>query len=150
MRHRAKEILLLLNSPDRMQEERDKAKANRDKYRGVSAAEMRMGGGFGGGSSSLRSGGRGPPPSSASFGRDRIISSDGDRGSLGPSSGGRESYGEEDDYRPSLSQQQRQPTRASDDLHGGGGGGADADAVAATRARIERIRLSGKSEKEGG
>ena len=45
VRNRAKEIVLLLQSNDRIKEERAKAKSNRDKYVGVSADSHSSGGG---------------------------------------------------------------------------------------------------------
>lgn len=53
VRHRAKEIIDLVNTPERLRLERDKAKANRQKYRGVSSDQMRTGGQLGGGGSSF-------------------------------------------------------------------------------------------------
>jgi len=44
VRNRAKEIVLLLQSPDRIREERSKAKSNRDKYVGVSNETAAFGG----------------------------------------------------------------------------------------------------------
>lgn len=44
VRNRSKEIVALLNDSERIREERAKAKANRDKYIGVSAEETRYGG----------------------------------------------------------------------------------------------------------
>ncbi|GAX79430.1 hypothetical protein CEUSTIGMA_g6871.t1 [Chlamydomonas eustigma] len=49
VRQRAKEIVMLINSPQRLQEEREKAIRNAGKYKGVSADDMRHGGGISGG-----------------------------------------------------------------------------------------------------
>ncbi|KAL4518154.1 hypothetical protein Ndes2526A_g01396 [Nannochloris sp. 'desiccata'] len=48
VRHRAQEIAQLVNDPAKVRDEREKARANRAKYTGVSAADMRGGGGGGG------------------------------------------------------------------------------------------------------
>ncbi|KAJ3259057.1 Epsin-3, clathrin recruitment and traffic between the Golgi and endosome [Boothiomyces macroporosus] len=47
IRHRAKEIVDLLGNDNKIREERQKAKENRNKYKGVSSYEMKSGGGFG-------------------------------------------------------------------------------------------------------
>jgi epsin len=52
VRQKAKDVRALLQDDDRIREERARAKRNRGKFTGVSAAEMRRGGGGGGGSSS--------------------------------------------------------------------------------------------------
>ena len=44
VRHRAKEILDLVNDEFRLKAEREKAAQNRNKYKGVSAEEARYGG----------------------------------------------------------------------------------------------------------
>jgi epsin len=56
VRHRAKEIVELINDPERMRDERQKAAQNKNKYTGVAAESARYGG-FG--STSSSSGGYG-------------------------------------------------------------------------------------------
>lgn len=51
VRHRAKEIIELVNDSERLKHEREKAQLNRNKYTGVASAEARYGG-FGSGGSS--------------------------------------------------------------------------------------------------
>ncbi len=41
MRQRAGELLGLINDPQRLQMEREKARQNRDKYKGVSSTQVR-------------------------------------------------------------------------------------------------------------
>lgn len=149
VRHRAKEILELVDRPDRLKEERDKAKANRTKYTGVSADQMR--------STSFGMGGMG---GGSSFGRstsDRYTS--GTSGSLFPSSGGGGGGGGGIDGSSTGAYGQSRRTDSYDGTGGGahyiskrGGSSAPAevpagtsseDAVAATRARIDKLKLSG-------
>lgn len=44
IRHRAKEITELINDPDRLKDEREKARVNKNKYTGVAAEEVKYGG----------------------------------------------------------------------------------------------------------
>ncbi|PSC70401.1 Clathrin interactor EPSIN 3 isoform A [Micractinium conductrix] len=179
VRHRAKEILDLVNSSDRLRDERDKAKANRQKYRGVSADQMRSGG-YGGASSG--SSGLGGSSSFGRAGSDRYTA--GTSGSLyGASSGGlggasgglagggalggggytasrrTDSYDETEhdshyiSKRPpggSSSGAEAPPPPPAPAAAAGGGGAAVADAVAATRARIERMKLEGDGAEAAG
>eukprot|EP00191_Tetraselmis_sp_GSL018_P001583 CAMPEP_0177603096 /NCGR_PEP_ID=MMETSP0419_2-20121207/15301_1 /TAXON_ID=582737 /ORGANISM="Tetraselmis sp., Strain GSL018" /LENGTH=278 /DNA_ID=CAMNT_0019096787 /DNA_START=240 /DNA_END=1073 /DNA_ORIENTATION=- len=58
VRNRAKTLMELVQDPERIKQERDKARQNRNKYGGVSSSEMR--GGFGSGApGGFSSGGRG-------------------------------------------------------------------------------------------
>ncbi|KAJ3268860.1 Epsin-3, clathrin recruitment and traffic between the Golgi and endosome [Terramyces sp. JEL0728] len=60
VRHRAKEIVDMLGNDDKIRDERQKAKENRNKYKGVSSYEMKSGGGYSGfGSDSYSSDRRG-------------------------------------------------------------------------------------------
>ncbi|GAB4817376.1 hypothetical protein N2152v2_004422 [Parachlorella kessleri] len=167
VRHRAKELLQLINNPDRVREERQKAKANKAKYTGVSAAEMRSGGfgssnsgfGNGGGSTSFRSGpstqrmysssGAGGGGGGSGLGgglsssRGSGFGSSGSGGVLGGgghsssfSRGGRVSQEDvEEDYHY-ISK------RATGSEEG------ESDPVAATRARIDALKVSGKADND--
>lgn len=142
VRHRAKELLALVNSPERVREEREKAKANRAKYVGVSASEMRSGG-FGRGSSSFGGG------SSSGFGggagsTQRTFGSSGLGGGSSGFGGGSTSFGRagrgsswddaEEDYHY-ISKRAAAAEGSSPDP-------TAPDPVAATRARIDALRLS--------
>ncbi|KAI3648073.1 hypothetical protein MP228_005927 [Amoeboaphelidium protococcarum] len=85
VRHRAKEIVELVNDTERLSMERDKAAANRNKYTGVAADEVRSGsGGFGSASGGSRYGG---------FGSDSYRPSTGVAEYDSPAQGGSSSYG---------------------------------------------------------
>lgn len=143
VRHRAKEVAELASDAERLRIEREKAKANRSKYRGVSAAEMR-GGGFGNKPASMYGGIGGHGSSSVSTSRP------GDSWgapSISPKAN-RPSY--------SYSSELEQPTfkSAPSDFHhispakpAESNVGNEEDAVAATQKRIEKLRLA-KAEEE--
>jgi epsin len=164
VRHRAQEIAQLVNDPAKVRDEREKARANRAKYTGVSAADMRGGGGGGGfgsdGRSSFGGGGGGgsrrfdpaslvrpgqPAPSNHGS-----LSSSG--GGLGSSSfgGGSGSYsgggggGSSSSFRqfdaPSSSSSfgKRDPASASPPAVSAA---SRNDALEATRARIEKLKM---------
>jgi len=152
VRHRAEEIAQLVSDPSRLREEREKAKANKAKYKGVSAAEMRMGGGSSGfGSGSAGSGRRGFDPSSlqrpgepkrttSGFGSSGIgtASSGRDFGADSFNGGGRSSVPDRYSVSGTAS---AGSFESSPRGHHPGAGASSGDAVAATRARIEQLKL---------
>ncbi|KAL4448258.1 hypothetical protein ABPG75_005477 [Micractinium tetrahymenae] len=159
VRHRAKEILQLINSPERLREEREKAKANRAKYRGVSADQMRSGLGassFGrSGSDRYTAGTIGSLTGASSGGYGGASSSAAGGGGLGGSLGlgapsgyaasrRTDSYDETEhdshyiSKRPGGSSTGAEAVPASS----AAGGAGPEDALAATRARIEKLKLA--------
>lgn len=155
MRHRAQEISDLVSDPRRVAEEREKARANKAKYTGVSAAEMR-GGGFGSGGGGGFSSGAGssgrrfdpaslvrpgqPTPGSSSFSSSSSFGGGSGTGGRtytgGGGSAGYVGYGNE-----GASSRGRASGPASPSAGGGGRDtAARADALEATRARIEKLR----------
>lgn len=152
VRHRAKEILQLVNSPERLREERDKAKANRAKYRGVSADQMRSG--LSGGSSFGRSGsdrytagniGSLAGASSGGYGGASLSAAGG--GGLGGSSSfavsrRTDSYDETEHDSHYISKRPGGGSTGAEAVPAGSAGGGSDDAMAATRARIEKLRLA--------
>lgn len=142
MRHRAQEIAQLVNNPELLREEREKARANKAKYKGMSAAEMRSGGGGGYGSSGHHRGG---------FDRSTLAR---------PGEGSNPRYSSSS-ISPSLhSKGFGSDSVGSRSQHVGGRGGGDSwgssprggssnvstiDAVDATRARIEQFKLQERS-----
>ncbi|KAL6777592.1 hypothetical protein ACKKBG_A14885 [Auxenochlorella protothecoides x Auxenochlorella symbiontica] len=172
VRHRAGEIVALVADPPRLAAEREKARANRTKYTGVSAADMRRGAtAFGGGGGSSGGGDAYGSSGGASTARPNLAASVSSWApSVQPSGGWHQSVrgsvlagdsftlGEGEAQGASLS------PGLSTSFSGGAGVGAGAglddgshyisrrrdgagaggaeDAVAATRARIESLRAS--------
>lgn len=166
VRHRASEIKSLITDRETLRAEREKAKANRTKYTGVSGDDMRAGvTSFGGGGYGNR------PRGSAGLSTDRpnLVST---VSSWAPSlepSGGRHSSlastsfnNQPEDTRLSFSSQRSLQAGESADLGAigdsshvimrrGGSNGAplqavnEDEAVAATRARIEALKVSSSS-----
>lgn len=167
VRHRAKEIMALLADPGELQAEREKAKANRAKYTGVSADDMRHGSGFG--RSAGGGGGGAPRGAGPSAERPNLVSNVTNSVSswvpgLEPA-GGRHStlagasFADRSDASDSHIARHSPdwaPPPRHDDSHviskrGGGGGAGTApaaeDALAATQARIEALRVQeGRTE----
>jgi epsin len=171
VRHRAKELIDLVSSADRIQQEREKAKANRSKYRGVSGDEIRVGG-FGSTttttSSSYGAGGASGGYSGSNTKNNLSTRRPGESwGGTGTGSGMNNSS-----TRPSYSYNSNEGTGAgynnnnitssssnpstgrqgdflhiSSDRSNDGGGGNTTEAVTATQERIERLRLA-KAEEE--
>ena len=127
VRHRAQEIAQLVNDPAKVREEREKARANRAKYTGVSAADMRGGGGGGG------------------FGNDGRSSFGGGGGSSGGGGGSRR-------FDPASLVRPGQPSPStygssssalgSQGGYGGAGGGASGTSSTSSFSRREPIGLS--------
>ena len=164
VRHRAQEIAQLVNDPAKVREEREKARANRAKYTGVSAADMRgggSGGGFGNdGRSSFGSGGGGGgsrrfdpallvrpgQPAPSNYGSS---SSSGGLGSSrgGFGGGGRSSFRQFDSpgsFSSSASGRREAPASPSSTTAAASAASRD-DAVEATRARIEKLKMESAS-----
>ncbi|PRW45169.1 ENTH domain-containing [Chlorella sorokiniana] len=139
VRHRAKEILQLVNDPQRLREEREKAKANRAKYRGVSADQMRSSSFAGAGSSSF---GR----VSHTAGSLQLGGSSFSGGGGGGLSRRTDSYDETEQDSHYISKRTGSTSATAEAPSAGcagGAGGSGDDPVAATRARIEKLKLSG-------
>jgi hypothetical protein len=137
VRHRALEIMALVNDPVKLQEEREKASINKAKYIGVSGEALRTGG-FGGGKSTSSFHGTGSALTTSS----RIQHNESTSVS-NPSWQHKTTRHEAYDRRsPSISprlriEESRVGTESSN------------DAVAATRARIQKLKLEKQSSPRG-
>lgn len=171
VRHRAKELIDLVSSADRIQQEREKAKANRSKYRGASGDDMRVGG-FGSTSTTSYGGGSNTTTANSSLSTRRPGESWGGAGTGASSAGygGSSSSNMNNNSRASYlyssnegsgaavynnTTSSRSPIgtgRQGDFLHispdkPSSGDGTTTGGAAATQERIERLRLA-KAEEE--
>jgi epsin len=162
VRHRAAEIAALVAAPQRVAEEREKAAANKAKYTGVSGGASRSASGFGGApggggaprrfdpASLVRPGGATGGAAGGAYdaagGGGGGGGGGGYRGGGGGYGGGGRDSGAVDEWgRSPHSSAPPRPPAAEARYGSGGGAGASprgADPVAATRARIERLKLS--------
>ena len=135
VRHRALEIVALVNDPVKLQEEREKASINKTKYIGVSGEALRTGG-FGGGNSGSAFYGA----SSTMTSRSRGLSESTSIGNYShqPSWQHEPSSKANERRSPSISPRQRieESSQITD---------STSDAVAATRARIQKLKLEKQS-----
>lgn len=147
VRHRAQEIAQLVSDPTRVQEERAKAHANKAKYTVVSASAMRMGGNTSFSSSVATGGGKRfdstmlvrPSRASGSTAADGDFGSGLDSRAPRTSSGG--GFPPRSPDGKSIGSSSRSPSLSPRNEGG-------SDAVAATRARIEKLKLEA-DRKEG-
>jgi epsin len=157
VRHRAAEIAALVASPQRVAEEREKAAANKAKYTGASGGASRSASGFGGApggggaprrfdpASLVRPGGAtgGAAGGAYDAGGGGGGGYRGGGGGYGGGGGGRDS-GAVDEWgrSPQSSAPPRPPAAEARDSSGAAASPRGADPVAATRARIEKLKLS--------
>ncbi|XRB13297.1 ENTH domain-containing protein [Pseudoscourfieldia marina] len=121
VRNRAELLISLLESPDQIREEREKARKNREKYSGVSSEDMRTGA-YGGGGNARSSGSN--------------YRSNDDWDSKNNAS----SFSSDSTARKDL--------KSHYGLGGSGGGGGGADAFNATQDRIAKLKVQDSSSFE--
>lgn len=139
VRHRALEIMALVNDPVKLEEEREKASINKAKYIGVSGEALRTGG-FGGGKSTSSFHGTGSTGSTLTTSSRSQYNS-----STSPSNPSWQHKTRHEAYArrsPSISPRLRMEESRVDTE-------SSNDAVAATRARIQKLKLEKQSSPRG-
>lgn len=147
VRHRASEIITLVSDPEKLAAEREKAKVNRSKYRGVSSSDIRSG--YGSTTSSS-------PSYHSSFDRSSLVRpGTRDRASA---SDGLQGFGSTAHSAPSLSSTSYEYQSKSFSAYGEIDGSQKSfatssvstrrefDSISATRERIEKLRLENEEK----